>query len=241
MATFLNLTNELLRRLNEAPIDQADFSLVRNVQALAKDSINSSIRRILQSAQEWPFTLTTYTQTLTAGTGVYAFPADTSSVDWESFYIKQLSSKNNQPQKLNVVSYTEYLEKYRYIDETAESGDYTTPTVVYQTQEEKFGVHPLPDDAYEIEYKYWSYPSELSAFDDTAVIPDRFKHVVIDGAMMYMMRFRSNEQSAMVHQQAFDDGIRMMRRLLNDENLYVRSTYIPNVGFTSTLVGPING
>ena len=241
MATFLNLTNELLRRLNEVTIDQADFATVRNVQALAKDSINSSIRRILQSAQEWPFTLTTYTQTLTAGTGVYAFPADTSSVDWESMYIKQLSSKNNQPQKLNVVSYTEYLEKYRYIDETAESGDYTTPIVVYQTQEEKFGVHPLPDDAYEIEYKYWSYPADLTAFGDTAIIPDRFKHVVIDGAMMYMMRFRSNEQSAMVHQQAFDDGIRMMRRLLNDENLYVRSTYIPNVGFTSTLVGPING
>ena len=241
MATFLNLTNELLRRLNEATIDQEDFSLVRNVQALAKDSINSSIRRILQSAQEWPFTLTTYTQTLTAGTGTYDFPADTSSVDWESMYIKQLSSKNNQPQKLNVVSYTEYLEKYRYMDETAESGDYTTPTVVYQTQEEKFGVHPLPDDAYEIEYKYWSYPADLTAFDDTAIIPDRFKHVVIDGAMMYMMRFRSNEQSAMVHQQAFDDGIRMMRRLLNDENLYVRSTYIPNVGFTSTLLGPING
>src|SRR5210317_274431 len=241
MATFLNLTNELLRRLNEVTIDQADFATVRNVQALAKDSINSSIRRILQSAQEWPFTLTTYTQTLTAGTGVYAFPADTSSVDWESMYIKQLSSKNNHPQKLNVISYTEYLEKYRYIDETAESGDYTTPTVVYQTQEERFGVHPLPDDAYEIEYKYWSYPADLTAFGDTAIIPDRFKHVVIDGAMMYMMRFRSNEQSAMVHQQAFDDGIRMMRRLLNDENLYVRSTYIPNVGFTSTLVGPING
>jgi hypothetical protein len=241
MATFLNLTNELLRRLNEVTIDQSDFATVRNVQALAKDSINSSIRRILQSAQEWPFTLTTYTQTLTAGTGTYAFPADTSSVDWESLYIKQLAAKNNQPQKLNVVSYTEYLEKYRYIDETAESGDYTTPTVVYQTQEEKFGVHPLPDDAYEIEYKYWAYPADLTAFSDVCIIPDRFKHVVIDGAMMYMMRFRSNEQSAMVHQQAFDDGIRMMRRLLNDDNLYVRSTYIPTVGFTSTLVGPING
>ena len=239
--TYLNLTNELLRRLNEVTIDQADFANVRNIQALAKDAVNSSVRRILQSAQEWPFTLTTKTETLVAGTGVYEFPADVSSVDWESFYIKQLSSKNNQPRKLEVVSYTEYLERYRYIDETAESGDYDVPIVVYQTQEEKFGVHPLPDDAYEIEYKYWAYPADLTLFDDTVIIPDRFRHVIIDGAMMYMMRFRSNEQSAMVHQQAFDDGIRMMRRLLNDDNLYVRSTYIPNVGFTSTLVGPING
>lgn len=42
MATFLNITNELLRRLNEVVIDQADFAGVRNVQALAKDSVNSS-------------------------------------------------------------------------------------------------------------------------------------------------------------------------------------------------------
>lgn len=239
--TYLSLTNELLRRLNEVTIDQADFANVRNIQALAKDAVNSSVRRILQSAQEWPFTLATQTETLVVGTGVYDFPADVSSVDWESFYIKQLASKSNEPRKLDVVSYAEYLERYRYIDETAESGDYDVPTVVYQTQEEKFGVHPLPDDVYEIEYKYWSYPTDLVAFDDIVIIPARFRHVIIDGAMMYMMRFRSNEQSAMVHQQAFDDGIRMMRRLLNDDNLYVRSTYIPSVGFTSTLVGPING
>ena len=69
MSTFLNLTNELLRRLNEVQIDQEDFGSVKNVQALAKDSINSSIREMLQDAQEWPFTLTTYEQTLTAGTG----------------------------------------------------------------------------------------------------------------------------------------------------------------------------
>jgi hypothetical protein len=241
MATFLNLTNELLRRLNEVQIDETDFPSVRNIQALAKDAINSSIRRILQSGQEWPFTLTTYVQTLVEGTSIYNFTADLSSVDWESFYIKQLDGKGNLPRPMKVISYAEYLEKYRYIDEVASEGDYVTPILVYQTQEEKFGVHPLPDDAYEIEYKYWSYPADLTAPSDTAIIPDRFKHVVIDGAMMYMMRFRSNEQSAMIHQQAFDDGIGMMRRLLSDDNLYVRSTYIPYVGFTSTLVGPING
>lgn len=239
--TYLSLTNELLRRLNEVTIDQNDFANVRNVQALAKDAINSSVRRILQSAQEWPFTLTTYTETLVTGTSVYAFPSNVSSVDWESFYIKQLASKSNQPRKLKVVPYPEYLERYRYIDETAESGDYDAPSIVYQTQEEKFGVHPLPDDAYEIEYKYWLYPTDLVLFDDIVVIPNRFRHVIIDGAMMYMMRFRSNEQSAVIHQQEFDDGIRMMRRLLNDDNLYVRSTYISNAGFTSTSLGPING
>ena len=31
--------------------------------------------------------------------------------------------------------------------------------------------------------------------------------------MMYMMMFRSNEQSAAMHSQKFEDGIKMMRRL----------------------------
>ena len=236
MATFLNITNELLRRLNEVTIDQADFSTVRNVQALAKDAVNSSIRKIIQSAQEWPFTLTTKEQTLTAGTREYDFPADMSSVDWESFYIKQLASKNNQPRKLAVIPYTEYLESYRPSDETGDSGSgIAVPLRVYQTQEEKFGVTPSPDDAYVIEYKYWTFPTAMSSFSDVCVIPDRFIHVVIDGAMMYMMRFRSNEQSAAVHQNDFVEGIKMMRRVLVDDNLSLRSTYNPRTVFNAYL------
>ena len=236
MATFLNITNELLRRLNEVTIDQADFLTVRNVQALAKDSVNSSVRKIIQSAQEWPFTLTTYEQTLTAGTREYDFPADMSSVDWESFYIKQLASKSNQPRKLAVIPYTEYLETYRPSDETGDSGSgIGVPLRVYQTQEEKFGVTPSPNDAYVIEYKYWTFPTAMTAFDDVCVIPDRFIHVVIDGAMMYMMRFRSNEQSAAVHQNDFVEGIKMMRRVLVDDNLSLRSTYNPRTVFNAYL------
>ena len=236
MATFLDVTNELLRRLNEVTIDQSDFLTVRNVQALAKDSVNSSVRKIIQSAQEWPFTLTTYEQTLTAGTREYDFPADMSSVDWESFYIKQLASKSNTPRKLEVIPYTAYLETYRSGDDTGDSGSgIGVPLRIYQTQEEKFGVTPSPDDAYVIEYKYWTFPTAMTAFDDVCVIPDRFIHVVIDGAMMYMMRFRSNEQSAAVHQNDFIEGIKMMRRVLVDDNLSLRSTYNPRTVFNAYL------
>ena len=57
MATYVALVNELLRRLNEVTLDAAGdgFDSVRNVQALAKDAINNSIRNILQTGQEWPF------------------------------------------------------------------------------------------------------------------------------------------------------------------------------------------
>jgi len=230
MATYLAITNELLRRLNEVTIDQADFATVRNIQALAKDAINASIRGILQSAQEWPFTLQTETQTLTAGTNEYDFPADTSSVDWDTFYIKRLSGDTNYPTKLDVLTYTEYLENFRPQDEVNGVSGRGVPLRVYQTQDLKFGVTPIPDDAYEIEYKYWSFPTDLSAYSDTTIIPDRFRHVIVDGAMAYMMRFRSNEQSAAIHQNNYSEGIRMMRRLLTDDPIDMRSTYIvPNV------------
>jgi len=233
MATYLALVNELLRRINETTLDTGGdgFGDARNLQAIAKDAINSSTREILQVSQEWPFTLTTYTETLSAGTGTYAWQSDASKVDWDTFYLKKLTSADNEPKLLPVIKYEDYLRYHRPQEDSSGESGRAVPTTVYQTQERKFGVTPVPDAAYEIEYRYWSFPSDLVAFDDTSIIPDRFKHVLIDGAMMYMMIFRSNEQSAALHKQKFDDGIDTMRRLLLDEPRYVSSTIISRRAF----------
>ena len=229
MATYVTLVNELLRRMNEVTLDTAGegFDSVRNVQALAKDAVNSSIRLILQDGQEWPFLKTTFTQALTVGTRQYDFPADYSSTDWDTFYLKKLSSENNSPMPLSVISYEQYIQNVRPSDDTGDqvNGD-GPPALVYQTLGTAFGVSPIPNAAYEIEYVYWKFPTDLTAFNDVAIIPDRFKHVVIDGAMMFMMRFRSNEQSAAMHQNNFEDGIKTMRRVLIDDTLFVRSTVV---------------
>jgi hypothetical protein len=239
MATYVTLVNELLRRLNEVTLDAngEGFDSVRNVQALAKDAINNSIRLIVQDGQEWPFLKTTQTQDLTAGTRQYSFPNDYSSTDWDTFYLKKLTSKGNTPMRLRPISYDDYIQNHRSIDDTGDltNGD-GAPIYVYQTLEEKFGVTPVPDAAYQIEYVYWSFPTELTNYNDTVIIPDRFKHVVVDGAMMFMMRFRSNEQSAAMHQNNFEDGIKAMRRVLVDDILVVRSTVIERSG-TSTFSG----
>ena len=86
---------------------------------------------------------------------------------------------------------------------------------------------------------YYKFPADLSAFNDTAIIPDRFKHVLIDGAMMYMMRFRSNEQSAAMHQNNFEDGIKLMRRVLVDEPLRVRSTVVDRINSSNQVLGRV--
>ena len=231
MATYINLVNELLRRLNEVAINETDFSAARNVQALAKDAVNSAMREMLQEVQEWPFTLVTYEQTLTAGTSTYAFPSNYSSADWETFYLKKLV--NNTPKRLTLITYDTYIDKHRPNEDSGANN--TIPQLVYMTQDNKFGVTPVPDDSYVIEYRYWLYPEDLINADDVCVVPERFKHILLDGAMIYIMRFRSNDQQASMHQQKFDDGIKMMRRLVMDIKPNVTSTIIQRNFFGSVI------
>ena len=229
--TYVTLVNKVLTRMNEVLLDTGgnNFSSVRNVQALAKDAVNSSVRMIIQDAQEWPFLKQTYTQTMTAGTRQYDFQSDMATVDWDTFYLKKLSSKDNSPTVLKPISYEEYIQSHRSIDDNGNAAGDGAPIYVYQTYEEKFGVTPVPDAAYEIEYVYWSAPTDMVLYNDTCIIPTRFDHVIVDGAVMYMMRFRSNEQSAAIHQNNFEDGIKAMRRVLLDDDLAIRSTVINRV------------
>jgi len=57
--------------------------------------------------------------------------------------------------------------------------------------------------------------------------------------MMYMMRFRSNEQSAAMHQNNFEDGIKLMRRVLVDEPLRVRSTVVDRINSSNQVLGRV--
>ena len=235
--TYITLVNDLLRRLNEVTLATSGdgFSTAKNVQAIAKDAINNSIREILQDGHQFPFLKTTTTQTLTAGTGTYDLPTDMASVDWDTFYLQALSSAGNTARSLPTIPFEEYVRVYKAIEENSGTGARSSPDLVYQTSEEKFGVTPLPDAAYVIEYVYYKFPADLSAFDDEMIIPDRFKYIIIDGAMVYMMRFRSNEQSAQIHQAKFQEGIKAMRRLLLDDPLFVRSPMINRPKFTSCI------
>jgi len=236
--TYLNLVNDLLRRTNEVtlPATGDGFDTAKNVQAIAKDAINNSIREILQDGHQFPFLKTTTTQTLTAGTGTYDFPADTASVDWDTFYLRALTSAGTTAKALLTIPFEQYIKFYKATEENSGTSARTSPSIIYQTSEEKFGVTPIPDAAYVIEFVYYKFPSDLSAASDTMVIPDRFKHIIIDGAMMYMMRFRSNEQSAQIHQQKFEEGIKVMRRLLLDDPIAMRSPVINKSSFSTNML-----
>jgi hypothetical protein len=105
MATFLTLTNELLRELNEVVLTSATFANAIGVQQHAKDCINRSYLDIVNEEPQWPFLATdesgatdhmygnAYVETV-AGTRWYELKPSSSSmttdygyIDWDNFSV----------------------------------------------------------------------------------------------------------------------------------------------------------
>jgi hypothetical protein len=101
------------------------------------------------------------------------------------------------------------------------------PVNVVQAPSLEFILTPEPDKAYELIYEYYNFSADLVLNTDTTIIPDRFKHVITDGAMHYAYLFRGNTQDALVAKEKFDEGIKHMRSMLINRTRYVRSYMIP--------------
>ena len=229
--TFLTLVNDSLRRLNEVEIPSADFAAVSGFRAQVKDAVNSALHEISQREYFFPFNHTTGTLTMVVGTDVYALASAVKLADWNSFRITYDADNNFSARKLKQMDYNTFLDAYFERDNEAGTGDYSQPIFVYKTPSGSAGVTPKPDQTYSISYDYYAYHTDLSAATDTMVVPDAFKHVVVDGAVYHCYMFRDNSQQAALTKQKFDLGIDRMRSLLINTNrlLEVRDTRVSSV------------
>ncbi len=80
--TYLDITNEVLARMNEVSLTTPNFTAARGFQVQCKNAVNDSINYINQREFGWPFTHATQTQTLVAGQTRYTVPTDTQSIDY---------------------------------------------------------------------------------------------------------------------------------------------------------------
>ena len=143
-----------------------------------------------------------------------------------SFRIKEDATLGNDTKKLALITYDEYLEKY--VDqEYAASQTRALPRFVFHGPDLKYGLIEPPDKAYTLVFDYYVFQADLSAHGDTMVIPDRFKHVVVDAAMFHAYMFRGNTQDAVVVKERADEGIKAMRSMLINRYHYMRSYMIP--------------
>ena len=226
MSTFLDLTNQLLRRLNEVEIAQADFPSVRGVQATAKDAVKNAIAKINQAEYEWPFNAVEHTQTLAVGQEEYSFPQYLKVADFNSFQLQADSSLGVSNTMLGFIDRDTYYRNYKDLDDNAGLSGRGTPTTVAEGFGNGYITTPSPDKAYTIKFRYYQTHNDLVAYNDVTRIPDTYDNVIVEGALMQMYMFRDNMEAAGISAQLFQQGVKEMQGILMNKYEAIRDTRI---------------
>ena len=149
------------------------------------------------------------TFTATASTSHITLDNDDSN-NLDVDYVKV--SEDIRPKKLVYITYDDYRRRFLSTAQTNNSDHYNTPDYVFRTQDDKFGLYPIPDsDKYTVNYEYWKTHSDLSRATDTPDIPARFHDVVVSRAKYYIYALRSDPQFTQFANQDFLAGIKRMR------------------------------
>ena len=223
---FLELVNEINRRLNEVELTTTTFTTATGFYQTAKDAVNSSIRHINHEEFSWPWNHREEEETLSAGIVRYSYPEDAKLINMDSFRIKKNTTLNVETKKLKSMDYQEYLDNYVDHEYNTSTNIRTVPRNIIRTPSQEFIFYPCPDKAYEVVYEYYQNPVSLSLSSDVPTIPKEFQHVIVDGAMFYAYQFRGDNQSAQISQQKFEQGIKYMRSLYINRYDYLRSSMI---------------
>lgn len=226
---FLGLVNDLANETNDVELTSSNFSSATGVYNTMKNAVNASIRHINQEAFEWPWNHVSYDETLAAGTVRYAYQSDAKSVDMDSFRVQRNDTFGNETQKLKIISYEEYLDKWvDYEYDSSNTGIRDLPKCVFRTPDQEYGVVPPPDEAYTLTYEYYKLPTDLSAYDDVPSIPESFRYVIRSGAIYYLYLFRNDIEASDRTFNMYLEQIKNMRSIYINRYPYVRDTRVPN-------------
>ena len=239
MATYLNLTNELLRELNEVVLTSSNFSDAVGIQAHAQDCINRAYSDIVMAEPQWAFLATgesgatdpfygkVYVETV-AGTRWYelkasssSITADYGSVDWDNFYLTTIgvsgASSPYTSQNLKFVTTEEWKDHLREAEniDDADSQTYGEPKFVIRSPDaRKFGVSPIPDKVYRVWFFAWDLPTALDAHGDATVFPDVYSPVLMARARYHFHQFKDAPQQAAFALEDYKKGLKQMRSAL---------------------------
>ena len=245
--TFLTLTNDVLRELNEVVLTSSNFGDATGIQAFVKNSINKSINDIANEEPQLPFfsagasgeTDPFYGNTTvatTAGTRWYLLKdgsrditSDFASIDWDDFYITTISaSGESSPFVSKGVRFLTLDEWTRYYRDSENSDDASTQAygepvyVIRSPDHRKFGLSPIPDKVYNVHFYGYNKPTELSAFGDTIVLPDQYANVITARARYYVWQFKESPQQAAFALEDYKKGMKQMKsNLINPQPKYM--------------------
>ena len=237
--TYLDLTNEILRELNEVPLTSTNFASAVGFQQFVKDSINKAIFDIANEEPQLPFfsaglsgaTAPFYGNTTVAtvaGQRWYTLKADSSSlttdfasVDWDDFYITTINvSGESAPFVSEGLKYINLSEWRRFLRDPENADDantqaYGEPKYVFKSPDSrKFGLSPIPDKVYNVHFYAFNRPTALSAFGDEIVFPEQYSNVITARVRYYVWQFKESPQQAAFALEDYKKSLKHMKSSL---------------------------
>ena len=245
--TYLDLTNEVLRELNELPLTSANFANATGFQKFVKDTVNKSIFDIANEEPQLPFfsagvsgstdpfygnvTVPTVAgqRFYTLKDGSSSITTDYASIDWDDFYVTTINvSGETAPyvsKGLRFLTLDDWKRYYRDSEneDDANSQNYGEPKFVIKSPDSrKFGLSPIPDKVYNIHFYAFVRPTVLSAYDDTMVLPEQYSNIVTARMRYYVWQFKESPQQAAFALDDYKKGMKSMKsNLMNPTPKYM--------------------
>ena len=245
--TYLDLSNEVLRELNEVVLTSGTFASATGIQSFVKDALNKSLFDVANAEPQLPFFSAgvsgstdpfygNVTVATVAGQRWYTLKASSSSitsdyaaVDWDDFYITTINvSGESAPYTSTGLKYLTLADWKRYYRDTenaddADTQNYGEPRYVYKSPDHrKFGLSPIPDKVYNVHFYAFEKPTALSAYDDTIPMPEQYSNVLTARTRYYVHQFKENIQQAAMALDDYRKALRHMKsNLINPQPKYM--------------------
>ena len=247
--TYLDLSNEVLRELNEVVLTSGTFASATGIQSFVKDAINKSLFDIANAEPELPFfsagvsgstdpfygnvTVPTVAgqRWYTLKDGSSSITSDYSAVDWDDFYITTINvSGESAPfvsQGLRFLTLADWKQYHRDAenadDAKGSDASHGEPFYVFKSPDHrKFGLSPIPDKVYNVHFYAFEKPTPLSAHNDTIPMPEQYSNVITARTRYYVHQFKENIQQAAMAQDDYRKALRSMKsNLINPQPKYM--------------------
>ena len=245
--TYLDLSNEVLRELNEVVLTSGSFASATGIQGFVKDAINKSLFDVANAEPQLPFFSAgvssstdpfygNVTVATVAGQRWYTLKASSSSitsdyaaVDWDDFYITTINvSGESAPYTSTGLKYLTLADWKRYYRDAENADDadtqsYGEPRYVYKSPDHrKFGLSPMPDKVYNVHFYAFEKPTALSAYNDTIPMPEQYSNVLTARTRYYVHQFKENIQQAAMALDDYKKALRHMKsNLINPQPKYM--------------------
>jgi len=245
--TYLDITNEVLRELNEIPLTSANFANATGLQKFVKDSVNKAIFDIANEEPQLPFfaanvsgstdpfygnvTVETVAgqRWYTLKSGSSSITTDYASIDWDDFYVTTINvSGETSPYVSKGLRFLTLDDWKRYYRDSENADDADTQNhgepqfVIKSPDNRKFGLSPIPDKVYNVHFYAFVRPTALSTYDDTIVLPEQYSNIITARVRYYIWQFKESPQQAAFALDDYKKGMKHMKsNLMNPAPKYM--------------------